>query len=311
MRGRHLLPVALTVLLLVCGLASLSLAAPPATVFDEPSPAPVGRSDRGSLERHFLPHPEPGGSTSALPDTTPSTSTGTIFGRLTANSAPVAGQTLSLMRYSPDALEELVITTTTTITGYYQFNAVPGDGQTYFVMFGPNTANPAYVYIWSGPLVTDYSGGTQNGGELNIANTPLQTPPDGATVYLPAPFSWSVRSTSNDFYWVYIFDLDSGSTLWSLPVGYESSLTVELSDLDGVEFGKAYGWFVYTEPASGNAGDGFSFEKRRVTFSQPAPPATTTPSATEPPPTPSPTPTSNSRLLFLPYLLRGGPPSVR
>ena len=130
----------------------------------------------------------PAAAATATPTRTP-TSTATtapsnngINGRVTFKGAAAPGIELQL-RFYDGSKTTTAATTTTDSEGRYRFTSAAslGSGQEYWVRFlSPD--NPAYVSRWQTASITAYtSGSTVPGGDFDIADVTLLSPPHGAT----------------------------------------------------------------------------------------------------------------------------------
>ncbi|MFN8474761.1 MAG: hypothetical protein U0822_21400 [Anaerolineae bacterium] len=263
---------------------------------------------------------------------------GAITGHLFANGTPVAGESVALHQYS-GASDDEVATTTTDSQGVYTFDnpATPPSGMTYYVLYGPNTDNPSYVGIWYGPDIPNYTAGTTvSGGDIDIANVPLVSPPDGATASLPTTFTWQPRSVATDQYYMDLANPDPPYDGCRYRTSSNSSYT--LASLDpvgtctGFQYDLGYQWFVELEDSTDNTSYGFSYETWNVTFTQTGTPqpsatpsatatvavptatATVTPTATNGVPSVTVTPTATggtpSYPIYLPLISRAVAPPV-
>ncbi len=268
---------------------------PTSTLTSTPRATPTPTSTLTSTPRVML-TPTPTLTSTPIP-------AGRIDGQLLADGAPAPGQAVTLQRYN-STTNEVVLTTTTTITGYYQFVNPPvlAQGDKYDVFFGPNLSHPEYVFAWFGPDIVSYvAGQTASGGVLNIADAPLLSPADGATLIFPATLTWRRRTTTTDSYHVVLYDPTARTVLWrSDALGYQDSLTLRsIADVPNLELGKTYLWWLeITDSTTNGNSSGLSYGDWRVSFTQPAAltptptrTATMTPTAT---PTPTLTPTTTS-----------------
>ncbi len=139
------------------------------------------------------------------------------------------------------------------------------NGHNYYVRYGPNSDNEDYVYVWFGPDISSYvSGSTVHGGDFDIANVQLTSPPPGATESLPVDFSWYRRPVPTDTYRWIMFDLDTGSGWRTNDLGYVDGVSITGLP-NGAQYGKAYGW--YARPYNGDGSYGLPYYFRRITFS--------------------------------------------
>lgn len=220
-----------------------------------------------------------------------------IAGQMAANAAPASGVSVSLRRYKGDA-EVGVLTTTTSVTGFYQFAnpPVPPTGWTYYVAFGPNTSNSAYVHAWASQDIFGYTSTFTlpvNVGVINLADTLLLAPAPGSTVSFPVTFRWTARTTTTDNYYIYLREPGAAESIGpGYPVGYTDTVTInDPSFFTELQPGHAYEWFVGINDSRTVSSYGRSFEARPITFSfvQVASPTVT---RTAVPPSATPTATS-------------------
>jgi hypothetical protein len=197
----------------------------------------------------------------------PPAPTAGIHGLVSYKGAPAAGIKLDLLFYNGSTWST-ARTTTTDSQGRYRFTGAASlaPGQRYYVGFGPNNSQPSYVSRWDGPLILSYTAGTNlAGGDIDIANVSLVSPAPGATVSLPATFTWQRRMIPGDTYRWELFDLaDTSQSWWTNPLGDVSG--ARITGLPGdVVPGKEYGWLVWV--CNGPTSCGSSYYYRRVTFS--------------------------------------------
>ena len=86
----------------------------------------------------------------------------------------------------------------------------------------------AILYAWYGSIITPaYTSGTRlHGGSFDIANVDLLSPAYGATVSLPATFTWQRRGLAGDTYRIFLFDLDTGDGALTRDLGDTGSTTL-------------------------------------------------------------------------------------
>lgn len=235
-----------------------------------------------------------------------------IYGRVMASGNALTNIRVALRRYDATT-ETSVMTTTTNATGDYLFTNVPTlpVGSTYYVRYGPNSTDPRYVSFWYGPDITAYAAGeSRAGGDLDIANIPLDSPPHQAKRSFPIFFAWTKRNVPQDTYRFFIGDANQ---LWqSSFLGYVAQFILP-SLPEGAAFNRVYRWYLGVYAASDSVG--FSFHYREITFaSQTATPTfTLTPTKTPTPtatftPRPTPMPTNTYAIvprIYLPLTLKG------
>ncbi len=188
-----------------------------------------------------------------------------LYGRVTKGGAPAAGIALGL--YRTDDLGDVEVAQAVTASdGRYSFSGIPAlpVDVAYYVAYGPNETDPSLLYLWYGPEITGYAAGANvPAGDFDIANVVLLSPASGATMTLPATFTWQRRNLAGDTYRVLFMDPE-GSDWWQTnDLGDAGSYT-----LNGLGAGMAYGapyyWFiaVFRGPDS----FGYSYYMRSVTF---------------------------------------------
>ena len=266
-RLRLLAACGLCLALLVLALLGLSLAPAPTAEADGPPHGPA-RAPYQALNKRPAPASpgvaQPSVAAAPAPERqAPDQAGGLISGRVLANGTPVAGAQVVLRSYVHAQTESSVMTTTTTITGYYAFANPPSTpaGFTYYVRYGPQYDNPAYVGIWYGPDLPPYTAGTRtSGGDLNVANVPAVSPADNTTVTLPVTFRWTRRTTTTDSYsfmlggWA---ESNYTDTVESGPLGYVGEYTV--ASIPHLQFGDPYGWGLIIRDTGANNSYGYSW----------------------------------------------------
>jgi hypothetical protein len=170
------------------------------------------------------------------------------------------------LRFYDGSTWSTAATTATDSDGRYRFTEVAslGDGQEYYVRFGPNNANPAYLSGWWAPGLTAFTSGTvMPGGDFDIANFNLLSPANGAMLSLPVTFTWQQRNLATDTYRIELFDPDTGDGWITNDLGNVGSAILTGMPQDAV-FGKSYGWdvLVYNGPDSYGA----TYYYRTITF---------------------------------------------
>jgi hypothetical protein len=189
-----------------------------------------------------------------------------IHGRVTYKGKAASGITLNLELWDGSSVSTAA-TTRTDGDGRYLFTGVPslGPGEEYNVRYGPNRTDARYLSSWLAHTITSYTSGTAvAGGDFDIANIELISPPWGATVKPPQTFTWSRRGATGDSYRWRMFD-PTGDTWWmSGDLGDVGSYTLPGMP-GGVYYGKEYGWFVRVYRGLGSYGQ--SFHYGTITFS--------------------------------------------
>lgn len=195
---------------------------------------------------------------------------GRISGQLLAGADPAPNETVALRLYGGENDVE-VITTTTTITGYYEFAnpPTPPDGWTYYVQFGPNNTNPAYVAYWVGPDISNYQAGEdRSGGMFDIADVKLAAPEPDTVARLPVVFEWTPRGASADVYRVHLVNLMTSQDVALDAVGDQGTATLVEADIArlGLAYGTRYYWYVGIRDSGTPGSFGASFGAWDVTF---------------------------------------------
>ncbi|MCW5848837.1 MAG: hypothetical protein KIT87_02045 [Anaerolineae bacterium] len=197
---------------------------------------------------------------------------GHIHGQLLAGADAAPNETVALRLYGGENDVE-VVTTTTTISGSYEFAnpSTPPDGWTYYVQFGPNNTNPAYVAYWVGPDISNYQAGEDRSvGDFDIADVKLVAPAPDAVARLPLVFEWTPRGNSADVYGVHLVNLMTGEDS-ALDSGGDQS-TATLSEADAARLGLAYGtryyWYVGIRDSGTPGSFGASFGAWDITFAR-------------------------------------------
>jgi hypothetical protein len=189
-----------------------------------------------------------------------------INGRVTYGGAAAPGIELQLRFYDGSATSTAA-TTTTDSEGRYRFTAAAslGSGQEYWVRFlSPD--NPLYLSWWQTASITAYaSGSTVPGGDFDIADVNLLSPPDDTTTALPVTFEWQQRGIPGitDTYRLAFFDLDTGHYWYTEDLGDVGSFTVT-SLWPNVVYGKEYGWVVWVFNGSDSFGQSYYYQT--ITF---------------------------------------------
>ena len=241
----------------------------------------LGREVRGGSMGAPVPPPPP----------PPPPAGGAIAGQVRFRGAPIGGVSLRLQRCVPDSCITALATVTDS-AGNYRFVGAPTlpPSNVYYVQYDNdpqygNTDDPARLVVWFSRDITAYAaGGSADGGSFDIANVELLTPPDEATVSLPATFTWSRRGIANDRYAVG-FAAPDGEELCYSALTEQTSLVVDNAFRLRCEMNvnRPYEWYVYVANGDFTTGFGYSYYYRLVTLSAgqappplpPAPPAPT------------------------------------
>ena len=147
--------------------------------------------------------------------------------------------------------------TVTDAGGFYNFADEPAllAGEEYFVFYlndesGGNQANDRYLYRWFGESITDYAGGSRNGGGFEIGEVRLLAPNDDITAALPLTFEWTARpAAAGENYAWQLLDLNTGESVCESAPAMATSFTLDQAFFDancgGVAPGVEYGWLVW------------------------------------------------------------------
>jgi hypothetical protein len=189
-----------------------------------------------------------------------------ICGRVTYLGQPAGGVPLGL-RYYDGAAWSTRLTTTSDATGRYCFTTAPtlAAGQWYYVRYGLNNTDPAYLSWWSCPMFSAHTSGTRrNGGDFDLANFALSSPADGSVLFMPVTFAWQPRAVLGETYRWVLADLSTGDIWESADLGHAAIYT--LTGLpSGVQTGKEYAW--YARAYNGDGHYGTTYHRHRITFS--------------------------------------------
>jgi hypothetical protein len=122
------------------------------------------------------------------------------------------------------------------------------------------------LLYWTTRSLSDYTAGSSvHIGDFDLADVALASPPDRATVTLPAEFRWTPRpaSPTDSYVWAIFNSSSYWPWYWGPSLGYTGSYT-RYSLPSGFNFGTQYTWYV--EINSPDGGYGASRERRNVTF---------------------------------------------
>jgi hypothetical protein len=187
-----------------------------------------------------------------------------LWGHVTEHGQGVSGVQVLLRHIVVGQGAVITHSTTSGDLGIFSFTGLPTvDGQTaYFEFRYVNTSDPTRVSIAFRPRPVAYTEGTMvEGGDLEIANLAQVTPSDGATVTLPASFTWTPNGVSTNY------------TLWISCAGTTRSVHPSNPDqytLDSLPAGLSYDvecdWYVSaTGPGTFYTR---SYENVQVTFAE-------------------------------------------
>ena len=252
---------------------------------------------------------------SQTPTATPTPGRG-IYGYLTYRGQAAVNIFLSLLQWDDPQTMTTIASTVTDSSGAYSFTNVPDlpAGKTYRVRFWNDSHDERYLLVWDGREITSYTAGdTVSGGNFDLANIPLVSPAEGATVTIPVTFSWDARWIGGDEYEWLMKDPDEPYVLASSgSLGTNTEYTLE-SPPAGLEYGREYIWYI--EVLNSDNGYGLSLY-RSIYFAAlttPTPTLTPTPTTVTPTPTPTtvtPTPTPTT-VTPTPTSTRTPPPGAK
>ena len=124
--------------------------------------------------------------------------------------------------------------------------------------------NPLYVTRWQTASITAYtSGSTVPGGDFDIANVILLSPPPDAATALPVTFTWQPRGIPGDTYRLAFFDMATDDYWYTADLGNVGSYTAT-GLWQGAVYGKEYGWVVWVFNGPDSFGE--SYYIRAITF---------------------------------------------
>lgn len=189
-----------------------------------------------------------------------------INGRVNFNGSSVASIPLDLRFYNGSAWST-ISSTLTDGSGNYSFQSAPtlGAGQGYYVRYS-NSADSSKLFFWGTQILTSYAAGSSVViGNFDIANIPLVSPPNAATVSLPQTFQWTLRTaTPTDSYQLSLFDPSNANlTAYTPLLGYVNAVTINGLP-PGFNAGVPYGWFIAVNSPDGGYGESYYY--RQITF---------------------------------------------
>jgi hypothetical protein len=188
-----------------------------------------------------------------------------IYGKVSYNGSPASQILITLWFYNGTSWVS-VSETNTTEEGSYLFGSVSslGSGQAYGVMYANNTSDSRYLSMWYGPIIQGYAtGSVRRGGDFDIANVSLLSPPHDSARSLPITFTWQTRGLGGDAYRWVLFDLETNQ-LWETGSLGDVGAYVLAALPPGTNYNKKYGWLMRVY--SGENGFGESFYYHAITF---------------------------------------------
>jgi photosystem II stability/assembly factor-like uncharacterized protein len=214
----------------------------------------------------------------STPTPTPTTApAGGISGVVRFRGSGVSGVNLQLRRCTGGSCS-VVANVVTGSGGAYNFTGVPTlpAGYTYHVFFwnhanGGNTPNPNRLAWWRSFDITSYTAGSSvNGGNFDIGDVALNSPPHNSSQTLPTTFTWTKRGVSGDRYSWAIASSDL-STQWCFVDPPADAGSFTLDEYTGgivcsLFYNVPYAWYVYVANGTWSNGYGVSYYYRLVTF---------------------------------------------
>jgi hypothetical protein len=97
------------------------------------------------------------------------------------------------------------------------------------------------------------------GGDFDIADVDLLSPPDDAAQALPVTFTWQQRGIPTDTYRLAFFDLDTDEYRYTDDLGNVGSHAVTSLWPDAV-YGKEYGWVVWVFNGPDSFGESYYYQ---------------------------------------------------
>lgn len=213
------------------------------------------------------PSPTPTATSTETPEGPPG-----IYGRVTVNGQPVAGVYLVLRLFTGSAETTQGQPVHTNADGAYVFADVPAlkTGQTYFVLYqnganGNSLATDRLSWWGSFEIGAYEDGARQWGGDFDLADVPLVTPADSATVKLPYTFTWQVRPNSpGDEYEFNLFDPADYQPWYYRSVGYEGSYLLNALP-GGFAWNAPYRWNLWIYNGGGSGESLYSYQVKFLT----------------------------------------------
>jgi len=189
-----------------------------------------------------------------------------IYGHATQNRAALSGVRIDL-DYFDGTTWSTPRQAYTDAAGKYSFANPPtlAAGQIYNATYRnpeKDVQRLAFCYKF---FITDYSGGTVWGGDFELKNVSMQSPPPGDSVTLPATFCWSSRGISGDNYYLRLRN-PSETGAWWYDAGASTCYTLNALP-SGWQYGVEYQWSVGVENDPQDENDYcVSYYYRTVTF---------------------------------------------
>ena len=221
--------------------------------------------------------PTPTPTVTRVPTLTPTAPASSgIYGRVTYHGMPAPHLFLTLSHWDGANWTTRDVTVTET-DGRYTFAdaATLGAGEIYSVDYentpGQPNPGPSYLWSWSGNRIAAYiAGQSVAGGDFDVADIPLVSPADGASVTLPSTFCWASRGIAGDNYRLVLWYPDEDDTVATAYLGDTSC--VVLTELpSGWPSGASYRWWVRvyrgSNPQAAPYNVGVSYGDRAATIS--------------------------------------------
>lgn len=181
-----------------------------------------------------------------------------IYGWVTEYGCGVAGISLELRYYNGTAWATRA-TTTTAEDGKYSFAGAPSlkPGERYYVRYY-NPTNPNRLWTWGTPILLSYQAGKNVLlSVFDITDLYLNSPADGAGIYLPYTFQWWARLvTPDDSYDFNLVEYYGEDYWYTQPLGYVSSYKLNTLP-NGFNAGEPQFWYVGINSPDGGYGESY------------------------------------------------------
>jgi hypothetical protein len=193
-----------------------------------------------------------------------------IYGQVTYQGAPIDGQEILLQLCNHSGNSWTCSAKDTFFTqsgGYYQFTTAAslGSNQRYVVVFKNTSHDARFLTEWRSFGFDTYTAGQiLAGGNFDIADMVLLSPPDMANVSLPVTFEWQPRpGAPSDTYRLELYRPNDFLLFDTPKLGYVGSYTLN-SLPTGFTTGVQYGWYVWLFGPGDSVG--YTDQYRRITF---------------------------------------------
>ncbi len=179
-----------------------------------------------------------------------------ISGQVTDQGGAASGIPIGL-RFFDGTNYTIIMTATTTTSGVYWFQGVPGltSGQRYSVRFDNPANTPNQLNYWQSPSIAKYdSGGSEIMDTFDVSDVLLGLPLNNAVTTHPVTFQWIVRSSSpTDSYILVLSDSVTNASFTTPPLGYVGTYTLT-SLPPGFVAGDKMRWYIKIQSLDGGTG---------------------------------------------------------